>query len=130
MRLYPMLVTGFAALVLGLAAIGLFGIVSYSVACRRTEFGVRLALGAARSNVASGVVRGALLQVVAGIAVGLPLSLVTARMSERLLFGVTAADPRSFVLAAAALVGVACAAAWIPARRACSVDPAELLRRS
>jgi predicted permease len=128
-RLLSMLVTGFAALVLGLAAIGLYGIVSYSVACRRTEFGVRVALGAARSNVAWGVVRAALRQVAAGIAVGLPLSLVTARMAERLLFGVTAADPRSFVLAAGALMGVACVAAWIPARRACSVDPAEILRR-
>jgi predicted permease len=128
-RLLSMLATGFAALVLVLAAIGLYGIVSYSVACRRTEFGVRIALGAARSNVASGVVRTALLQVAAGIAVGLPLSLVIARMAERLLFGVTAADPRSFVLAAGALVGVACAAAWMPARRACSVDPADLLRR-
>jgi predicted permease len=128
-RLLSMLVTAFAALVLGLAAIGLYGIVSYSVASRRTEFGVRIALGAARSNVASGVVRTALLHVAVGIAVGLPLSLVIARMAERLLFGVTAADPRSFVLAAGALVGVACAAAWIPARRACSVDPAEMLRR-
>lgn len=128
-RLLSMLATGFAALVLGLAAIGLYGIVSYSVAGRRTEFGVRLALGAPRSRVASGVVREVLLQVTAGIAVGLPLALVIARTAERLLFGVTPAEPGSYVLGAAALVAVACAAAWLPARHACLIDPAEALRR-
>ena len=128
-RLLSMLGTGFAALVLGLAAIGLYGIVCYSAACRRTEFGVRIALGARRATVASGVVSAALLQVAAGIAVGLPVALVIARMAERLLFGVTPADPTSFVLAAGALVAVACVAAWVPARRACSVDPADILRR-
>ena len=128
-RLLSMLATGFAALVLGLAAIGLYGIVSYSVARRRTEFGVRLALGAPRSRVAAGVVMEVLLQVAAGIAVGLPLALVIARTAERLLFGVTPAAPGSYLLGAATLTVVACAAAWLPARRACSIDPADTLRR-
>jgi predicted permease len=128
-RLLSMLATGFAALVLGLAAIGLYGIVSYSVARRRIEFGVRLALGAPRSRVASAVVGEVLLQVAAGIVVGLPLALVIARTAERLLFGVTPADPASYLLGAAALTMAACAAAWLPARRACSIDPADTLRR-
>jgi ABC-type antimicrobial peptide transport system permease subunit len=128
-RLLSMLATGFASLVLGLAAVGLYGIVSYSVARRRTEFGVRLALGAPRSRVASAVVGEVLLQVAAGIVVGLPLALVIARTAERLLFGVTPADPASYLLGAAALTMAACAAAWLPARRACSIDPADTLRR-
>lgn len=128
-RLLSMLATAFAVLVLGLAAIGLYGLESYSVASRRTEFGVRIALGAPRSRVASGVVRDVLLQVASGIAVGLPLALVIARTAERLLFGVTPADLRNYVLAGGMLVVVACAAAWLPARRACSIDPAETLRR-
>jgi predicted permease len=128
-RLLSTLAGGFAALVLALAAIGLYGMVSYSVARRRTEFGIRVALGATRSRVASGVVNEALLYVAAGVAAGLPLALIVARASERLLFQVTAADPANYLLGAAALAAVAGAAAWIPARRACSIDPAETLRR-
>jgi predicted permease len=129
-RLLSMLASGFAALVLGLAALGLYGIVSFAVASRRTEFGVRLALGAPRSHVASGVVKEVLLHVAGGITVGLPLALVAARLAERLLFGVTALDVGNYAIGAAALVAVACLAAWIPARRACTIDPAETLRRA
>jgi predicted permease len=129
-RLLSMLASGFAALVLALAAIGLYGIVSYYVASRRAEFGIRVALGASRSRVAAGVVNEALLHVAAGIALGLPLALLVARVSERLLFEVTAADPVNYLLAAAALGIAAAAAAWLPARRACSIDPAETLRRA
>jgi predicted permease len=129
-RLLSMLASGFAALVLGLAAIGLYGIVSFAVASRRTEFGVRLALGAPRSHVASGVVKGVLLHVAGGIAAGLPLALIHARLAERLLFGVTALDPANYAIGAGAMVAVACVAAWVPAQRACSIDPAETLRRA
>ena len=128
-RLLAILATGFAVLVLALAAIGLYGIVSYAAAARTTEFGVRLALGAPRSHVAAGVIAEALLPVATGIAIGLPLSLMTARAAERLLFGVTPSDAMSYVFGAAAMLIVAAAAAWFPARRACALDPAVTLRR-
>ena len=128
-RLLSILATGFAALVLALAALGLYGVISYSVAARTTEIGVRLALGAPRSSVARGVIAEAMLPVASGIAIGLPLSLMTARAAERLLFGVTPSDAMSYVFGAAAMLVVAAAAAWLPARRACTLDPAETLRR-
>lgn len=127
-RLLSTLATAFAALALGLAAIGLYGTLSYSVARRRAEFGVRMALGAAPSRVASSVFREVLLQVAAGMGIGLPVALATARTTEGLLFGVTPADPGNYLLSAAVLAVVACLAAWLPARRACSIDPSEILR--
>ena len=128
-RLLSMLASGFAVLVLALAAIGLYGMVSYAAAARTTEFGVRLALGAPRSHVAGGVIAEAMRPVAAGIAIGLPLSLMIARAAERLLFGVTPSDATSYVFGAAAMLIVAAAAAWFPARRACALDPAATLRR-
>jgi ABC-type antimicrobial peptide transport system permease subunit len=99
------------------------------VARRRAEFGVRIALGAPPSNVVWGVFREVLVQVGLGMAIGLPLALVTARASEKLLFGVTSIDPRNYALGVIALAAVACLSAWLPARRACSIDPCEALRR-
>ena len=128
-RLLSMLATGFALMVLALAAIGLYGIVSYAAAARTTEFGLRLALGAPRSHVAAGVIADAMTPVVGGIAIGLPLALGTARAAQRLLFGVTPADAASYLVGAGALLLVAAAAAWLPAQRACGLDPAETLRR-
>jgi ABC-type antimicrobial peptide transport system permease subunit len=128
-RLLSTLASGLAMLVLALAAIGLYGIVSYAAAARTTEFGIRLALGAPRSRVAAGVIGEAMLPVAAGIAVGLPLALMIARAAQRLLFGVTPADATSYVVGASALTLVAAAAAWLPARRACRLDPADTLRR-
>jgi predicted permease len=128
-RLLARLATGLAVLVLALAAIGLYGIVSFAVAARTPEFGVRLALGASRSRIATGVIAEAMLPVVAGVALGLPLALVTARAAQRLLFGITPADAISYLVGAGSLMVVATAAAWLPARRACGLDPAETLRR-
>jgi predicted permease len=128
-RLLSTLATAFAALAVALAAIGLYGILSHSVARRRTEFGVRLALGAQPAHVAAGVFRDVLLQVGAGMAIGLPAALAAARAAEGLLFGVTSADPGIYLLSAAVLTAVACLAAWLPARRACAIEPAEILRR-
>jgi predicted permease len=128
-RLLSMLATGVALLVLALAAIGLYGIVSYAAAARTTEFGLRLALGAPRSRVAANVTAEAMLPVAAGVAIGLPLALMVARAGQRLLFNVTPLDASSYLVGASALVVVAALAAWLPARRACGLDPAETLRR-
>ena len=128
-RLLSMLATGVAVLVLALAAIGLYGIVSYAAAARTTEFGLRLALGAPRSHVAVNVIAEAMLPVAAGVAIGLPLALMIARAGQRLLFNVTPFDTASYLVGASALVVVAALAAWLPARRACRLDPAETLRR-
>jgi predicted permease len=127
-RLLSTLAAGFAALAVALAAVGLYGILSYSVARRRAEFGLRMALGASPTRVASGMFKEVLLQVGAGLAIGLPVALVAARAAEGLLFGVTPADPRGYFFSAAVLAVVACLATWLPARRACSIDPAETLR--
>ena len=128
-RLLSILATGLAVLVLALAAIGLYGIVSYTAAARTTEFGVRLALGAPRSSVARGVIVEGLLPVAAGIAIGLPLAMLIAKAAQRLLFGVTPSDTVSYLVGAGTLVLVTAAAAWLPALRACRLDPAETLRR-
>jgi predicted permease len=128
-RLLSRLASGLAVVVLALAAIGLYGIVSYAATARTTEFGIRLALGAPRARVAAGVIAEAMLPVAAGIAVGLPLALAIARAAQRLLFGVTPADATSYLVGAGALAVVAAAAAWLPARRACGLDPAATLRR-
>ena len=128
-QLLSTLAIGFAALALVLAAIGLYGILSYAVARRSAEFGVRMALGAPPTRIAWDVARQVLLQVGAGIAIGLPLALAAARAAEGLLFGVTPTDFGNYLLSAAVLVVVACVAAWLPARRACSINPTEALRR-
>jgi putative ABC transport system permease protein len=128
-RLLATLATAFAALALGLAAIGLYGTLSYSVARRRSEFGIRMALGAERARVAGTVVRDVLLHVAAGLAIGLPAAVATARIARDLLFGVVPGDVASYLLSMTVLVLVAGLAAWLPARRACRVDPAETLRQ-
>lgn len=129
-RLLSALATGFAALALGLAAIGLYGILSYSVAQRKAEFGVRIALGATRSRVASDLLRTVLLQVAVGVGIGLPAALATGRAVEGLLFGVTPAEPWYYLFSAAVLAVVACVAAWLPARRAAHIDPVAVMRES
>jgi putative ABC transport system permease protein len=79
-------------------------------------------------TVATAVIADAMMPVVAGIAVGLPLALMVARAAERLLFGVSPADATTYVFGAAMMLVVAAAASWLPARRACSLDPATTLR--
>jgi predicted lysophospholipase L1 biosynthesis ABC-type transport system permease subunit len=128
-RLLSTLASAFAALAIGLAAIGLYGSLSYSVARRRTEFGVRMALGAPASRIAGGVFAEALPHVGLGLLIGLPMAVAAGRIIGGLLFGVTPADPSNYLLSAVVLSLVAALAAWLPARRACSVEPSELLRR-
>lgn len=118
----------FALLALALAAIGLYGVMNYSVIQRTSEIGVRLALGALRENVLWTVLREALLLLSAGVATGVPLSLAAARLLRRQLFGLSAWDPPTFACALAVVGIVALLSAWLPARRAAAVDPAEALR--
>jgi predicted permease len=127
-RLMAMLSGFFGMLALLLASIGLYGILSYGVASRTNEIGIRMALGAQRRDVFWLILREALLLVIAGVAVGLPLIFAVARLASTLLFGLTGADPVSLLLAAMLMLAVALLACWIPARRATKVAPMTALR--
>jgi predicted permease len=127
-RLLSTLATAFAVLAVGLAAIGLYGVLGYSVARRRVEFGVRLALGARPASVARDAVRGVAPSVLLGLGLGLLVALPIARAAEAMLFGVAPGDPTTYALAVAMLMLVAVAAAWVPARRAARTDPLRALR--
>ena len=118
----------FGALVILLAGVGLFGLMSYAVAQRRREIGMRMALGADRRRVVLNVVGDALAVTLAGLAVGAVAALATVRLVESLLFGVTPQDPLTLAAAAAALVAVAILACAVPAARAARVDPMITLR--
>jgi predicted permease len=128
-RLIANLSTAFGTIALLLAAIGLYGTISYSVSRRVSELGVRMALGAARTNVLWLVMREALLLVVAGSAVGFVLALFAARSLRSLLYTVPPVDPVAFGAGVAALLGIAGAAAWLPAHRASRIDPMTALRK-
>jgi predicted permease len=127
-RFNTLLLGLFGGLALLLAAVGVSGLVSYTVACRRHEIGVRLALGATRSRILGYVVRQGFLPVGIGLGIGLGLALAFSRILASLLYGVTGTDPATFALAPVALAMVAVAACWIPARRAMRVDPVVVLR--
>ncbi|WP_338873277.1 ABC transporter permease [Myxococcus stipitatus] len=113
----------FAGTALLLAALGIAGVVGYSVTRRTREMGIRMALGAARSDVLLLVLRQGLTLAGLGVAMGLVMSLVLTRFLGSLLYGVTAYDPWTFVSVAALLSTVALLATWLPARRASRVDP-------
>jgi len=119
----------FGALALLLACLGLFGIMSYSVAKRTNEIGVRMALGAGRKDVLILVMRQGLMPVAVGIAIGIPAALWASRVVASLLFGLSPTDPLTVAGATALLVGVAVLAGYLPARRASRVDPMTALRR-
>ena len=127
-RISAVLLTIFAILALVLAAIGIYGVMSYSVSARRQEMGVRLAIGAQRRAVIWLVIRQVLTLSVAGLAIGIALLLVAGRTLEGLLYGVKVADPATIALVSAVLGLVAVGAAWSPAARASRVDPIEALR--
>ena len=122
------LVGTFAGLALLLASVGLYGVLSYTVAQRTAEIGVRVALGAQRSDVVRGVVRTALVLAALGIVLGLAGALGLTRVLESFLFGVTATDPITFAGVAVLLLAVSALASYVPARRAASVDPMAALR--
>lgn len=127
-RLTNLLLAGFAVTALLLALTGIYGVMSLNVANRRNEFGIRLALGAQRSNVLRMMLGQGLRLAVVGVALGLLGAIAFTRLLKGLLFGISASDPWTFAVIAVLLVGVALMACWIPARRATRVDPLEALR--
>ncbi len=128
-RLFVMrLLTGFAAVAVLLAAIGLYGVVSYGVAQRTREVGVRVALGARPADILRLVLSGGFALVGIGLAIGLAAAFAATRFLGALVFGVSRTDPVTFAGATALLTVVALAAHWIPIRRALGIDPAHALR--
>ena len=127
-RLSTLLLGMFAGIALILAAVGIYGVISYSVRRRTQELGIRMALGAKPGD----VVRLALMEgmgpVLAGAAIGLAVALVATRFMKSLLYGVAATDPGTMVFVTLLLIGVAAMANYIPARRAALVDPLTALR--
>jgi putative ABC transport system permease protein len=118
----------FAGLAVALAAIGLYGVISYAVTQRTHELGVRTALGATRADVLTLIVRQGLVLVLLGVAIGIPAAVALNRVIASRLFGVTSTDPATFVAAAVIFVSIALLACSIPARRATKVDPLVALR--
>ena len=123
-----MLIATAAALALILSAVGLYGVISYVVAQRRGEIGIRMALGARTSAVRVMVVRQSLALASVGVVIGLAAALMATRLLGALLFGVSPSDPVVLGLATAVLLGIASIASYAPARRASKVDPVEALR--
>jgi predicted permease len=119
---------GFGALALLMAAIGLYGVVSHTVTQRRKEVGIRLSLGATADEVVRMVMSNGLGLVGVGLVVGLAAALPAGQILERFLFGVSGADPLTFLFVPVFLLAVALLAVWMPARRASRVHPAEALR--
>jgi predicted permease len=127
-RLIAFLSGFFGILALGLAAVGLYGVMAYAVTQRTREVGIRMALGAQRGDVVRMMVRESLVPVVIGMVIGLVAALALARLIASLLYGVAPSDPGSIALAVAAMLAVALLAAAIPARRAGHVEPMTALR--
>jgi putative ABC transport system permease protein len=127
-RLDAVLLTAFAGVALLIAAIGVYGILAYSVSQRTREIGLRMALGAARGRVLGLVVREGMVVGLSGIAVGLAAALALSQALQSLVYGVAVRDVRTFVSVAAVLGLVALAACFLPAHRASRVDPMIALR--
>jgi predicted permease len=127
-RLMATLSAFFAGLAAALAMIGLYGVMSYVVARRHSEIGIRLALGAEPRDVVRMVLREAGVVVLAGLAAGSLLAIYAARATASLLFGVQPSDPATLAAAVAALAAVGLAASWLPARRAARIEPSAALR--
>jgi putative ABC transport system permease protein len=127
-RFNALLLNLLSALAAALAAVGIYGVISYSVAQRTREIGVRLALGAKRSDVLWLVIKQGMALAAVGVAIGLAASLALTRLMQGLLYGLSATDLLTFAGASALLGAVAVAACWLPARRATKVDPMMAMR--
>jgi predicted permease len=127
-RALAALTSGFGVLALALACVGIYGIMAYSVAQRRNEIGIRLALGAQPGQVRRMVLRESTWVTLVGIAAGVAGALACMRLVRSMLYGVAPNDPTTIVTGMAVLIVVALAATWIPARRAAAVQPMEALR--
>ena len=127
-RLIARLSSLFGVLALILASVGLYGVMSYFVARRTAEIGIRMALGATRTSVVAMVMRGAMWQIIVGLLIGIPASLYAGYLMKMLLWGVDSYDPLAIAGAPLVLVLCAVAAGFIPARRAASIEPMQALR--
>jgi ABC-type antimicrobial peptide transport system permease subunit len=127
-RFNMLLFLAFAALALLLAAIGLYGVVSYAVAQRTTEIGIRMALGATPGDVSRLILMQGLKPALIGLGIGLTGAFLASRILRSLLFGVTPADPITFAIVPPLLLAVAAVACYLPALRAMRLDPTTALR--
>jgi ABC-type antimicrobial peptide transport system permease subunit len=129
-RLIALLSTAFGAVGALLAAIGLYGLLAYTVSRRTTEIGVRMALGATRGQITSMVLKSALGLVVAGLVIGAPLAVLSPRFVARFVQSLTVEASLPLGVAAIAMIGVGLVAAYLPARRAARVEPIQALRQT
>jgi predicted permease len=127
-RFLTLLLTMFSGVALVLAAVGIYGVISYSVAQRTNEFGIRMAMGAGPRDVLRMVLGQGLVLGIIGVALGAAGALALTRLIRGLLFGISSFDPLTFLVMAALLTAVTLAACWVPARRATRVDPMVALR--
>jgi putative ABC transport system permease protein len=118
----------FGAIATGLALLGIYGVMAYSVSQRTREIGIRMAIGARQTDVTRMIMRGGLIVTMTGVGVGLAASLALARFIRSQLFGVQPSDPLTLVSVLVLMTFVAAAAAYLPARRAARIDPVSALR--
>ncbi len=122
------LCSAFAMLALTIACVGLYGTMSYTIARRTNEIGIRMALGAGRRNILGMVICETLMMVVPGVAIGIPAAIAAARVLSSMLYNLKPGDPFTIAVSAAVLIAIAVLAGYLPARRASRVDPMEALR--
>ena len=127
-RMIARLTSLFGALALLLATIGLYGVTAYTVARQTTEIGIRMALGAERLRVVATIMRGAMIQTLLGLAIGIPAAYLCVRFIEAQLYETKGVSPIVLTISILSLVLAATLAGLIPARRAASIDPAKALR--
>ena len=127
-RLIARLTSLFGIVALALASVGLYGVTSYFVARRTSEIGIRMALGSTRSGVVNLVLRGVLVQIGLGLALGIPCALICGHLMQSQLYGVGSYDPAALAGATVVLAACAIAAGFLPARRAASIEPMQALR--